>query len=205
MKKEFGRVIRELRKRKGLSQDAIGAALGVKKGNVSRYESGETGVPIEKLPALAGLLDVPVSELFAFVEHGNVAASRDIRGSVPLISWVQAGGWEAVIDNLQPGQGERIPTTYRARPHTYALRVRGDSMEPQFPDGSIIIVEPEEPARPGAFVIVRQNQNAEATFKQLVVDGGRHYLKPLNSRYPIMELASDAVICGVVKRIEMDV
>ena len=54
-------------------------------------------------------------------------------------------------------------------------------------------------------VIVRQNGNTEATFKQLMQDGGKSYLKPLNPRYPIMELMPDAVFCGVVKRVEMDV
>jgi SOS-response transcriptional repressor LexA len=77
-------------------------------------------------------------------------------------------------------------------------------MEPKFPDGSIIIVEPDITAQPGDYVIVRQNGD-EATFKQLVIDGSLYSLKPLNPRYPIMQLHADAVICGVVKRVEMDV
>jgi SOS-response transcriptional repressor LexA len=117
---------------------------------------------------------------------------------------VEAGRWNDVIDNLQPGQGERISTTWASKAHTYALRVRGDSMEPKFPDGSIIIVEPDFTAQPNDYVIVRKNGD-EATFKQLVLDGSTYYLKPLNSRYPILQMDADAVICGVVKRVEMDV
>ena len=138
-------------------------------------------------------------------EPSNLEQAPALRGKVPLISWVQAGDWQDVIDNLSPGEGELIETTYNAKRHTYALRVKGDSMEPRFPEGSILIVEPDEPATHGKFVIVRQNGNGEATFKQLIQDGGRYYLKPLNSRYPIMELQDDAAICGVVKRVEMDV
>lgn len=136
---------------------------------------------------------------------GNTLPGPAIRGCVPLISWVQAGAWSEVIDNLQPGEGERIETTYRASPNAYALRVRGDSMEPKFPKGCILIVEPNENPEPGKYVIVRQNGDTEATFKQLVQDGGTMYLKPLNDRYPIMMLRPDAVFCGVVKRMEMDV
>lgn len=134
----------------------------------------------------------------------NVAEGPDIKGTVPLISWVQAGEWQTVIDNLLPGQGERIETTWKARAHTYALRVIGDSMEPKFPDGCIIIVEPEEVAQSGSFVVVRQNGD-EATFKQLISDGSQKWLKPLNPRYPIMPMSNDAVLCGVVKRLEMDI
>lgn len=78
-------------------------------------------------------------------------------------------------------------------------------MEPKFPEGAILIVEPDESPEAGAYVIVRQNSDTEATFKQLMQDGGRRYLKPLNPRYPILELLPDAVFCGVVKRMEMDV
>jgi len=134
----------------------------------------------------------------------NLSPSVGLRGSVPLISWVQAGNWEDVIDNLAVGEGERVETTYRAKSHTYALKVRGDSMEPKFPDGCIIIVEPEENPQPGQYVVIRQNGD-EATFKQLIQDGSALFLKPLNPRYPIMELKDDSAFCGVVKKMEMDV
>ena len=99
---------------------------------------------------------------------------------------------------LQPGEGERISTGIKVRRHTYALIVDGDSMEPEFTDGDIIIVEPDEEPVPGKFVIIRQN-GGEATFKQLIKDGSRWLLKPLNPRYPVMEMREDAVFCGVVK------
>jgi SOS-response transcriptional repressor LexA len=179
-------------------------ALDVNKTNVSKYETGKQGMTFDKLLVLSETLNTPLSDIFAMVESGNVETAPEIKGTVPLISWVQAGHWNDVIDNLHPGEGERISTTYRVRKHTYALRVRGDSMEPKFPDGAILIVEPEENPEPGAFVIVRHN-GGEATFKQLMVDGNARYLKPLNPRYPIMEVMPDAVFCGVVKRVEMDV
>ncbi len=98
-----------------------------------------------------------------------------------------------------PGVAEEwISTTERIGPNAFALYVRGDSMEPEFSDGDIILVDPAEPARPGDYVVVRLEAEAEVTFKQLVIDGPRRYLKPLNPRYPILEVTTDAVICGVV-------
>jgi SOS-response transcriptional repressor LexA len=203
-KLELGQVIKQLRTAKGLTQTQLGEAIGVDRGNVSRYESGANAPDFDRLQVLADTLGMAVSDMFARAETGNVEIAPEIKGTVPLISWVQAGRWNDVIDNLHPGEGERIPTKYRVRKHTYALRVRGDSMEPKFPEGAILIVEPDENPEPGAFVIVRHN-GGEATFKQLMVDGDTRYLKPLNSRYPIMEVKPDAVFCGVVKRVEMDV
>ncbi len=203
-KEELGRVIKQLRSDKGLTQTQLGDSIGVASGNISRYESGINAPDFDRLEPLADALGVSVSDLFAMAETGNVETAPEIKGTVPLISWVQAGHWNDVIDNLHPGEGERISTTYRVRKHTYALRVRGDSMEPKFPDGAILIVEPDENPEPGAYVIVRHN-GGEATFKQLMLDGNTRYLKPLNPRYPIMEIRPDAVFCGVVKRMEMDV
>lgn len=186
-----------------MTQEQLGELIGVDRGNVSRYEKGVNAPEIQRLELLAKALNTNLSELFASAQSGGIVDAK-IKGTVPLISWVQAGYGRTAVDNLHPGQGERIETTYRVRPHTYALRVAGDSMEPRFPEGCIVIVEPEETPIHGKFVIVRQNGD-EATLKQYIEDGGRKFLKPLNTRYPIFELKEDAVFCGVVKRIEMDV
>lgn len=138
-------------------------------------------------------------------EYGNVGEKVPLRGRVPVISFVAAGNWSEAVDNFAPGDSDEwISTTVPVKRHTYALRVQGDSMEPKFPNGAIIIVEPEEEAKNGSYVIVRQN-GSEATFKQLIIDGGRKMLNPLNQRYPVMDMKEDAVICGVVKQMVMDV
>lgn len=203
MKKALGLAIKTRRESLGMTQEQLGELIGVDRGNVSRYEKGVNAPEIQRLELLATALKTTLSELFASAKDGGFI-DESIKGTVPLISWVQAGYGRSAVDNLHPGEGERIETTYRVRPHTYALRVTGDSMEPKFPESCIVIVEPEEPPEHGKFVIVRQNGD-EPTLKQYIEDGGRKYLKPLNPRYPIHELKGDAVFCGVVKRIEMDV
>lgn len=199
-----GYAIRYLRKRKGLTLDQVAEAIEVNKGSISKIENGKQGYTGEFIEKIARALETTPLEIYEIAERGGIEDGPDVKGTVPIISWVQAGAWNEAIDNLRTGEGERVQTTYRAKPHTYALRVRSDSMEPKFPDGCIIIVEPEEDPLPGKFVVVRQNGN-EATFKQLIKDGDTLLLKPLNSRYPIMPLTDDAVFCGVVKRMEMDV
>ena len=130
----------------------------------------------------------------------NIETGPTLGGKVPLISWVQAGHAVEVVDLLHPGDGfEWIDTTCQIRRHTYALRVSGDSMTPDFPEGSILVVEPEIDPLPGDYVIAK-NGDDEATFKQLVKDGADFYLKPLNERYPIKPLG-DYRIIGVVREL----
>lgn len=90
-----------------------------------------------------------------------------------------------------------IPTTVPVNRYTFALRVQGDSMEPRFTEGMLLIVEPELDPQHGDFVIVK-NGSDETVFKQLVKDGADWYLKPLNPRYPIKSLGADTII-GVVR------
>lgn len=131
-------------------------------------------------------------------EEQNFAAGPTLRGSVPLISWVQAGAMTEVQDQLSPGEAlDWVSTTVQVRTNTFAVRVEGDSMEPDFPAGIILVVEPEMQAENGDFVIVRNGAD-EATFKQLVKDGADWYLKPINPRYPIKPL-SESRIVGVVR------
>lgn len=144
---------------------------------------------------------------------GNLDPGPDIKGKVPLISWVQAGNFAAVIDNLQPGDAEDwIPTVVPIHEHTYALRVRGDSMtnpqgEPTFPHGQIIIVEPDAidsleklaSSPVSSLVIVKRVDDDEATFKQLVKLDGKFWLKPLNPQYPMLEMKEGDVLCGIVR------
>jgi SOS-response transcriptional repressor LexA len=138
-------------------------------------------------------LPVPVASAM----DNNVHAGPDFRGKVPLISWVRAGNWAEAIDNLAPGDAEEwIDTTVTVRQHTFALRVVGDSMEPDFPEGILLVVEPDLDPQPGDYVIAKNGE--EATFKKLVKDGADWYLKPLNPRYPIKPLEGARII-GVVR------
>lgn len=78
----------------------------------------------------------------------------------------------------------------------YALRVLGDSMVPEFWDGCIVIVDPGHPAGDGCYVVV--DVGGETIFRQLAVEGERRVLRPLNDRYPSIELAGPYTVRGVV-------
>ena len=134
----------------------------------------------------------------------NTAPGPTILGEVPLLSNVQAGMYTEFVDNLAQDHGhghgyEKIPSLAPVNRYTFALRVTGDSMEPEFPEGLILIIEPELDPEPNDFVVARNGGN-ETTFKQLIKDGGEWYLKALNPRYPIKPLG-DAHIIGVLRAV----
>ena len=65
-------------------------------------------------------------------------------------------------------------------------------------EGTLILVDTEAEVTPGKLVVAKLPDSNEATFKKLVSDGGRLFLKPLNPGYPIEAVDENCRIVGVV-------
>ena len=78
-----------------------------------------------------------------------------------------------------------------------ALMVLGDSMEPEFIEGEILVIEPDMPPADGSFVIGWVNE--EYIFRQLQRDGqGGWRLHALNPAYPDIAIPGLDATRGVV-------
>lgn len=207
---KIGDRLRQARTLKGWSQQELADRSGVKQGAISKIERGDQDTTAFVVKLASALQVSP-----EWLESGapgrglvepNTSSGPAVHRDVPVISWVQAGAWAEIIDNFAPGDAEEwLPVPRRVGPRAYILRVRGDSMTSpypngkSYPDGTLIVVDPDVQADSGSFVVVRLEDSQEATFKQLVLDGGRKYLKPLNPQYPTIEINGHATICGVVR------
>lgn len=138
------------------------------------------------------------------MNESNVQPGPDIRGQVPLISYVKAGSWDGVIDNLAPGEAEAwLPCIRPHSPNSYALRVDGESMTSphgnmrSYPHGCIIFVDPEKrsPAN-GDRVIARLDGSDSVTFKVYKNEDGQQWLQPLNPMNP--PIRDNFVVLGTV-------
>jgi len=130
----------------------------------------------------------------------NAHLGPDIRRLLPVISWVQAGEWMEISEGFVPQYGqELLPCPVPCSKDSFVLRVRGESMEPKFHDGDLIFVDPHVEPVSGKYVVVMIEESGEATFKQLITEGERQYLKALNPDWPnrIIELDRAVRICGV--------
>ncbi len=78
----------------------------------------------------------------------------------------------------------------------FALRVLGDSMEPEFKDGCIIIIDPSANAEHEKYVIAELD--GEYIFRQFIKLDEKYYLKPINEGYDTIEVEGPAVVKGVI-------
>ncbi|MBL8488402.1 MAG: S24 family peptidase [Rhodocyclaceae bacterium] len=78
----------------------------------------------------------------------------------------------------------------------FALMVLGDSMEPEFLEGEIILVEPEGLATDGSYVLAQPD--GEWIFRQLRGGPAAWRLVALNPTYPEIPLAGLDAVKGVI-------
>jgi phage repressor protein C with HTH and peptisase S24 domain len=142
--------------------------------------------------SLAKVLDATGASLEAFsslVSGARVLAgsgSRAANRRIPLIGLAQAGGDGFFDDGGYPvgGGWDEVSLPEVGDPNAYALEVSGDSMEPVFRDGDMIIVSPASPIRRGDRVVVRTN-DGEVMAKQLARRSARRMdLRSLNPAHP---------------------
>lgn len=217
--------IREARMKIPLTQQQLADAVGVSAQSVSQWERGETEPAPKHRSAIASALRADIRWLFYWstdtwmegdripvdtrVKKGSAAARQQgLKYYAPLVNRVTAGQWAEVVDpqSIWNGPEELLgidsPPLIRPTKETQAvgqymaLEVDGESMEPEFQAGDIIIVDTGIEPIPGDFVVAKLDEEHEATFKKYRPRGKDDKgnpvieLTPLNPDYPSLTLSA---------------
>ena len=161
-----GEKIKKARIDKGLTQEELGDLIGVKKAAINKYEKGlVVNLKRSTIANLAKALDVDPIWLLGMEEvqenlpQGVIPMSDLQRKHIPLIGSVAAG--EPIFDPEFPDVVVDGPLDA-----DFALRVKGDSMEPEYLHGDLIYLRstPDIPHE-GATVAIAIDD--EATLKRV--------------------------------------
>lgn len=104
---------------------------------------------------------------------------------VPIINKV-AAGYPTDFDDLDYPVGVaddyvRCPDLHDG--NAFAVRVVGDSMEPKFVEGDIVVFSPAAEVHSGDDCFVRFSMPHETTFKRVFFEDNRIRLEPRNTKY----------------------
>lgn len=185
MKSSLAKNLETLMQEKQISQTRLSKISGVSQSYIFKILNDQIKKPsLDTLEKLATALDSTVAQLNHSLELPKEADPVVGLRKVPLISWVQAGLPTPVASLDDMDKWYICPV--RISKNGFALKVRGESMEPMFYEGDIVFIDPEVPAESGRIVAAVDDGAAdpEATLKKLVRDGSDYYLKALNPDWP---------------------
>jgi phage repressor protein C with HTH and peptisase S24 domain len=110
--------------------------------------------------SIAKILAATGADMGAFAALIEDAPGPASRRRIPIIGYAQAGEQGFFDDAGYPvGSGwDEVVFPAVGDPHAYALEVSGDSMEPVWRDGAVIVVSPSTAVRRGDRVVVRTTE-----------------------------------------------
>jgi phage repressor protein C with HTH and peptisase S24 domain len=110
-----------------------------------------------------------------------------MKTTIPLIGMTQAGAGKLFNDEGMPTGGpgwEEVEFPDLSNEKVFALEVQGDSMEPLYRDGDVLIVSPTANVRKGDRVVVR-TKGGEVTAKEIKRRTAKSLeLRSLNEEHP---------------------
>lgn len=164
----------------GLDPTAFNKSKRVSPAGRERWPSTES---------IAKILEATGSTLDEFLKMATGLPAREgLR--IPIIGLAQAGTSGYFDDGGFPvGAGwDQVSFPNVVDDNAYALEVTGDSMQPVYRDGDIVVVSPAEPVRRGDRVVAKTHAG-EVMVKQLVRRTISHVeLVSLNPAYPARTL-----------------
>ena len=175
-----------LARRAGLDPTTFNKSKRITAQGRARWPSTES---IAKALAATGM---PLDAFVALIEPSGGERTR----AVPLLGFAEAGAGGYFDDGGFPaGKGwDEIAFPAVTDEHAYALEVSGQSMEPAYRDGDVIVVSPAAPIRRGNRVVVR-TRDGEVMAKELKRRTAKSIeLKSLNTQHEDRVLAASDVL-----------
>lgn len=171
----FSNELKRLRKANQLTQQQLADQLGLSKSAISMYENGNREPDFETEERMADFFHVDINTLRGLAKW-NIGSGI----MVPVLGYVRAGiPIEAVEEILDY---EEISVAMSRQGEYFGLQIKGDSMEPKFSEGDVVIVRKQEQVENGEIAVVLVNDN-DATVKKVYCSANGIKLVSTNPTY----------------------
>ena len=189
--------IDRLAERAGLSASGLARRAGLDPTTFNKSKrmtaEGRARWPSTELIAKAlAATGTPVDMFVALLSASDGRATK----TLPLLGFAQAGSGGYFDDAGFPlGEGwEQIAFPEVADEHAYALQISGQSMQPAYRDGDVILVSPSAPIRRGDRVVVK-TRAGEVMAKELKRRTAQSIeLRSLNAEHEDRTIAAEDVL-----------
>lgn len=168
----IGQRIKSLRLKYNMTGNELGARLNVTRNAVSQWETDKRIPTSQMFSELAKLFNVSTDYLINGATSTTNESKADINYAIPLTSGVRIpvlGSIVAGIPNTAVTEYDEwieISQSLAMRGDYFALRIKGDSMEPTLFDSDIVVIRQQPDIEDGEIAAVSIAGN-EATIKRI--------------------------------------
>lgn len=184
--------LKKLRKKNFLNQTQFANRIGVTQGTVSQWENGLTRPNSEQLRSISIAFNVSVDELLQ--QDNTFGVIPLIRHTLPILGSIACG--QRITPDTNPEGFADVPDGIHA---DFALRCKGESMEPTFREGDLVLIRQQPEVDPGQIAAV--DINGETTLKHVYPQEKGLLLVADNPQYqPIfvpIETGDEVIIHGL--------
>lgn len=156
---DIGKRIAELRRERGYNQEELAEMAMINRVTLARYETGTIEPGAFAIARIADALGVSTDEILCRVDKLPPFIPL-VRTSVPIIGEIACGKPITAEQNID-GYAE-LPDGVQA---DFALRCRGDSMEPTFEQNDLVLIRQQPEVMNGQIAAI--GINGEATLKRI--------------------------------------
>lgn len=174
MKPENTNRLAQVRDHAGMTQQQVAAAIGVTTTGYQNWEYGNTPIKATALRELAKLFGCTTDYLLN-ISDIKVAVPSAAR-MLPVFGSISAGTPREALtqSDVMHETPERL---YLEHERSFWLTVSGNSMNRLFPDGSLVLIDPDEEVRNGDVAVVFVNGD-DATLKRVYFEENAIRLHP---------------------------
>ncbi|MBE6016688.1 MAG: helix-turn-helix domain-containing protein [Lachnospiraceae bacterium] len=188
-----GEKIKELRELSGMTQEELGARLGLKKAAINKYETGRVvNLKRSTIEKLCEIFNVLPQELMGMDDNAAPSSSNIIMPSakkLPIVGVVCAGDGVYCQDDFQGSFIIDIQVDA-----DFCLKVKGNSMEgAQIYDGDIAFIKKDDYFNDGDIYAVERLDLSEASLKKVYINDNSVMLIPCNSDYSPVATTLDQI------------
>lgn len=169
--------IADARKSLGMSQIDLANAIGSTQQQIAKWESGKIDPRLSSLRKMSEALKVPMTYLLGLEDDERFLAAKAVETvQVPVLGRIAAGTprEELTVSDEYHGTPD---TLMRNRHRAFWLVVAGNSMNRIFPEGSLVLIDPDATINNGDIAAVFVNGD-DATLKRVYYEGDSVRLHP---------------------------
>lgn len=185
----FSKNLKYYLKIRNKTQLDLAKAIGVSNTTINNYVKGYNTPRMDKLDKICNYLRIERSDLL------NTSTSEEKKTTsalkIPVLGNVAAGIPISAVEDIL--DYEEVPISWQNQGEFFALRIKGDSMEPRMESGDVVIVKQQSDANSGDTVIALVNGD-DATCKKLEKTDNGIMLVSTNAKYPPMFFSKEDIV-----------